>query len=51
MDYHAFAEFARSWGVVYLMVLFLGACAYALWPKNRAKFDRAARMPLDEDQG
>ncbi|NOT42844.1 MAG: cbb3-type cytochrome c oxidase subunit 3 [Alphaproteobacteria bacterium] len=51
MDYHAFAEFARSWGVVYLMVLFLAGCAYAFWPRNQAKFDRAARMPLDEDQG
>lgn len=51
MDYHSFAEFARSWGVVYLMALFLGACAYALWPRNKEKFDRAARMPLDEDQG
>ena len=51
MDYHSFAEFARSWGVVYLMALFWGACAYALWPRNKAKFDRAARMPLDEDQG
>jgi cytochrome c oxidase cbb3-type subunit 4 len=51
MDYHAFAEFARSWGVVYLMALFIAGCAYAFWPRNQAKFDKAARMPLDEDQG
>jgi cytochrome c oxidase cbb3-type subunit 4 len=50
MDYHAFAEFARSWGVVYLMAMFFAACAYALWPSNKAKFEKAARMPLDEDK-
>jgi cytochrome c oxidase cbb3-type subunit 4 len=50
MDYQALAEFARSWGVVYLMLLFFAACAYALWPRNKATFDRAARMPLDKDQ-
>jgi cytochrome c oxidase cbb3-type subunit 4 len=51
MDYDTLATFARSWGAVYLMVLFLGVVAYALWPRNKAKFDRAARMPLDEDEG
>ena len=50
MDYHAFAEFARSWGVVYLMALFLAGCLYALWPSNKAKFDKAAHIPLDEDK-
>lgn len=49
MEFHDVAAFSRSWGLVFLVVLFLSACAYALWPGNRAKFDRAARMPLDEE--
>jgi cytochrome c oxidase cbb3-type subunit 4 len=49
MDYDTIATFSRSWGTIYLMLVFLGLCAYALWPRNKDKFDRAARMPLDED--
>jgi cytochrome c oxidase cbb3-type subunit IV len=49
MDYVDIAQFARSWGLAYLFVLFLGICAYALWPRNREKFERASRIPLEED--
>jgi cytochrome c oxidase cbb3-type subunit 4 len=49
MTYETLATFAKSWGLVYLMVMFLAVCAYALWPRNQQKFDRAARMPLDKD--
>ncbi len=49
-DYGAIATFAKSWGLVYLLVLFVGAIAYAYWPRNKAKFDKAARMPLEEDE-
>lgn len=49
MDYDTIATFARSWGTIYLMILFLAVCAYALWPRNKAKFDRAAQMPLEKD--
>ncbi len=49
MSYDAIATFAKSWGLVYLMAMFLGVCLYAFWPRNKAKFDKAARMPLEED--
>ncbi len=49
MDYDSFAQFARSFGLLYLMALFLVVCVYALWPRNREKFERAAQMPLDKD--
>lgn len=49
MSYHELAAFAKTWGLVYLMILFAGVLVYALWPRNKEKFDRAARMPLDED--
>jgi len=49
MDYADVAAFARSWGLAYLMLLFVGVIVYALWPRNRAKFERAARIPLEED--
>jgi cytochrome c oxidase cbb3-type subunit 4 len=29
--------------------IFLAIVIYALWPRNKQKFDAAARMPLRED--
>lgn len=49
MTYETVSQFAQSWGLVFLMTLFLSACAYALWPGNGARFERAARLPLEED--
>ncbi len=48
--YEHLAGIAQSWGLLYAIVLFGVAVAYALWPKNKDTFDRAARAPLrDED--
>jgi len=49
MDYAVIAGFAKTWGLLYLVVLFAAVLAYALWPRNRRKFDRAARIPLEEE--
>jgi cytochrome c oxidase cbb3-type subunit 4 len=49
MDYETFAGFARTYGLIYLTVLFVAVLAYALWPRNKKKFDDAARIPLRED--
>jgi len=49
MDYVEVAEFARSWGLVYLVVLFALVVFWAFRPRNRKKFERAARIPLKED--
>ncbi|MYJ70437.1 MAG: cbb3-type cytochrome c oxidase subunit 3 [Rhodospirillaceae bacterium] len=32
-----------------MMALFLGIVAWVLWPSNRERFRRAARIPLGED--
>lgn len=42
-------EFMRSFWVVWMMLLFLGIVAWALWPGRKAKWERAARIPLRED--
>ena len=49
MTYETASHFAQTWGLVYLMVLFAGVLAYALWPANRRKFEDAAHIPLKED--
>jgi cytochrome c oxidase cbb3-type subunit 4 len=47
--YEPLAQFAQTWGLFYVVVLFAGALGYALWPRNQATFDRAARAPLRDD--
>ena len=49
MDYETIRSFAGTWGLVALVAMFVGVVAYALWPRNRKKFDRASRIPLEED--
>lgn len=49
LTYDAVAQFAQQGGLLYFGALFIAGSAYALWPKNRETFDRAARAPLDEE--
>jgi cytochrome c oxidase cbb3-type subunit 4 len=49
VTYQILSQFAQTGGLVYFVLLFLAAVAYALWPKNRSRFAAAARMPLSED--
>ena len=36
------------WTPIFVAV-FLAIVTYALWPRNKAAFDEAARLPLRED--
>ena len=49
MDPGSLANVARITGLVVLIAVFVVVLVYALWPRNRAKFDRASRIPLEED--
>jgi len=47
--YEAVARFAQQGGAVYFAILFVFGAAYAFWPRNKEKFQRAARAPLNEE--
>jgi cytochrome c oxidase cbb3-type subunit 4 len=47
--YRFLAELAQSAGLLYFVGMFLAVVAYAMWPTNKAKFDQAAQMPLQDD--
>ncbi|MGE0725908.1 MAG: cbb3-type cytochrome c oxidase subunit 3 [Alphaproteobacteria bacterium] len=49
MSYESLAAFAKSWGLFYLIGLAVAVLVYALWPANRARFDRARKSILDKD--
>lgn len=49
MSYEQATQFAQTWGLALLVILFAGVLVYALWPGNRDKFKRAAHTPLDKE--
>jgi cytochrome c oxidase cbb3-type subunit IV len=49
MTYDSVAAFARTWGLVYLAIMFACVIVYAFWPGSRRKFERHSQIPLEED--
>ncbi len=49
MTYQEISSLSQSWGLVLLTAMFVIAVAYALWPTNKEKFNKAAQSALDED--
>ncbi len=49
MTYEGLVHFAKTWGLAYLVLLFVGVLAYAFWPGSRKKFERYGNIPLEED--
>jgi cytochrome c oxidase cbb3-type subunit IV len=47
--YSFLATFAQTVGLLYFVAMFLGVAIYAFWPRNKARFDAAAHIPLCED--
>lgn len=47
--YEVLAQFAQQGGLIYFVLLFTCILAYALWPRNKKRFDEAAKIPLWED--
>lgn len=43
------SEFVTSFWTPLFVAIFLAIVTYALWPRNKAAFDEAARMPLREE--
>jgi cytochrome c oxidase cbb3-type subunit 4 len=49
MTYESVSHFAQTWGLVYLVGMFVAVLFYACRPGNRKKFEDAARIPFEED--
>ncbi|MCB9929116.1 MAG: cbb3-type cytochrome c oxidase subunit 3 [Alphaproteobacteria bacterium] len=49
MEYEAVRAISGTLGLLIFVGLFVGVLVYALWPKNRSKFDHAANIPLNDD--
>lgn len=50
MDHETLRHFADSWGLVFLLLVFLGAVGFAFRPGSQAAQEDARMIPLrDED--
>jgi len=49
MTHQDVANFAETWGLLFLFSMFVVAVVYALWPANKEIFTEAARRPLDDE--
>lgn len=36
--------------LIWLVLLFLGIVVWVMWPSHRQRFERAARIPFEEDR-
>ncbi|WP_374625002.1 cbb3-type cytochrome c oxidase subunit 3 [Devosia sp.] len=46
--YDTLRHFADSWGLVYMMAIFVAVAVFLLRPGAKAHADAAARIPLDD---
>lgn len=49
MDHATLVGFAKSGGLLYLVGMAAVALAYACWPSNGPRFDKAARDIIDDE--
>jgi len=47
MSYDQIAHVIKIGGTVAFTAVFTLSILYALWPTNKARFDRAAQLPLE----
>jgi len=48
--YQAMRTFADSWGLLYMVIIFVVVVIYALWPSRQKQMDDAANIPFKEDE-
>jgi len=48
IEHDFLVAFSKTFGLFYLIALSIGVVIYAYLPRNKARFDEAARAILDE---
>jgi cytochrome c oxidase cbb3-type subunit 4 len=51
IDHEAVVFFAKSWGLLYLVLMAIAVVAYTFWPGNRKRFDRAKNSIMNDENG
>ncbi|MCR9135377.1 MAG: cbb3-type cytochrome c oxidase subunit 3 [Alphaproteobacteria bacterium] len=49
MDYQTLRTFADSWGLLFMVIVFVAVVVYAFRPGSKKQADEIAKIPLKED--
>ncbi|MEM6463986.1 MAG: cbb3-type cytochrome c oxidase subunit 3 [Pseudomonadota bacterium] len=49
MEYQTLRTFADSWGLLFLVIVFVVAVAYTFRPGSKKEADKIAQIPLKDD--
>lgn len=49
MDYETLRQLSDSWGLVYLVLIFLGVVIYTFRPGSKRQAEHLARIPFEKD--
>ena len=49
MDYETMRTFAASWGLVYLLAVFVGVILFTFRPGSKKRAEDLAKIPFRED--
>ncbi|MEC9368286.1 MAG: cbb3-type cytochrome c oxidase subunit 3 [Pseudomonadota bacterium] len=50
MTYETMVSITQTTALLFFLLLFVCVVAYAFWPGNRSRFERAANLPLEGDE-
>lgn len=50
MTHDTVLVFSKTWGAVYLLVVFLLAALWIYWPSHKKTYDKAAQSPLSDEE-
>lgn len=50
LDYNSLRHFADSWGLLYMVVIFLAVVVFLVRPGSKAHAVAAAQIPLQDDE-
>ncbi|MGF1476017.1 MAG: cbb3-type cytochrome oxidase subunit 3 [Geminicoccaceae bacterium] len=49
MDYESLRQFADTWGLVFLIIVFLAVVLFVFRPGAKRKYEENAKIPFRED--
>ncbi len=50
MDYQTLRTFADSWGLLFLVIVFVGVVIYTFRPGSKKEADEISKIPLKDDK-
>jgi cytochrome c oxidase cbb3-type subunit 4 len=50
MTHDTILVFSKTWGAIYLLVVFLAAVVWVYWPSHKKTYDEAAIKPLEDEE-